>query len=148
MARIAGRPFLEPLLRQLQRHRFQCVILAVDRQSDMVGLHFGRRAFGLGLIYSAEPAPLGTGGALGHAEVLVQSGIALVTNGDSYTDVDLSKFVTEHRATGADLSLVVWRVMGGAVTAVWCRFIPVVGSSGSVKGLPRAERNMSMPEYT
>lgn len=107
MAKIAGRPFLELLLRQLQRHSFQRVILAVGRQSDMIGLHFGRRAFGLDLVYSAETAPLGTGGALGHAEVLVQSDITLVTNGDSYTDVDLSKFVTEHRATGADLSLVV-----------------------------------------
>src|SRR5271165_456384 len=107
MARIVGRPFLELLLRQLQRHRFQRVILAVGRQSDMIGLRFGCRAFGLDLIYSAEPAPLGTGGALGHAEVLVQSDIVLVTNGDSYTDVDLPKFVTEHRATGGDLSLVV-----------------------------------------
>jgi len=107
MASIAGRPFLELLLRQLRRHGFQRVTLAVGRQSDMIGLHFGHRTFGLDLVYSAEPVPLGTGGALGNAAVLLQSDTALVTNGDSYTDVDLSQFVIEHRARRADLSLVV-----------------------------------------
>lgn len=107
MARVAGRPFVELLLRQLARYDFRRVVLAVGYQSDAILRHFGSRAFGLDLTYSKELAPLGTGGALGNAAGLLQSDIALVMNGDSYTDADLAKCVREHRASKADASVVV-----------------------------------------
>ena len=107
MAPIMGHPFLELLLRQLRRHSFTRVILAVGYQKDIIRNYFGTRAFGLHLVYSEEEMPLGTGGALGNAAGLMQSDTALVTNGDSYTDLDLSEFLADHRAAGADVSLVV-----------------------------------------
>lgn len=107
MANIAGRPFLELLLRQVQRYGFRRVILATGHQDIKIRLHFGDRAFGLALVYSVEQAALGTGGALGNAAVLLDTDIALVMNGDSYTDVDLSKCVAEHRRAKVDVSLVV-----------------------------------------
>src|SRR5271166_5438180 len=61
MASIAGRPFLELLLRQLRRHGLQRVILAVGHRRDVIRSYFGERAFGLNLAYSAESKPLGTG---------------------------------------------------------------------------------------
>jgi len=107
MAAIMGRPFLELLLRQLRRHNFTRVILAVGYQKDVIRDYFGTRAFGLQLVYSEEEMRLGTGGALGNAAGLIQSDTALVTNGDSYTDLDLSEFLADHRAAGAHVSLVV-----------------------------------------
>lgn len=107
MARIAGRPFLELLLRQIHRHEFSRVIMAVGYQKEMIRSHFGDEDFGLRLAYSEETAPLGTGGALGNAAELLESDIALVMNGDSYTDLDLRRFVAEHRAARADVSLAV-----------------------------------------
>jgi NDP-sugar pyrophosphorylase family protein len=107
MADVAGRPFLELLLRQLRRHGFERAILAVGYQKDMIQSHFGDRAFGLYLTYSAESWPLGTGGALRNAADLVESESVLIMNGDSYTDVDLGKFVASHRGANADASLVV-----------------------------------------
>ena len=44
MADVAGRPFLELLLRQLHRHGFERAILAVGYQKDMIYSHFGERA--------------------------------------------------------------------------------------------------------
>src|SRR5271166_5311858 len=52
MARIAGRPFMELLLRQLQRHGFQRVVLAVGYQMEVIRSYFGERTFGLHLTYS------------------------------------------------------------------------------------------------
>ena len=107
MAEVAGRPFLELLLRQLRRHGFERAILAVGYQKDAINSRFGEQAFGLHLAYSAELTPLGTGGALRNAADLVGSETALVMNGDSYTDADLYEFVVGHRESKADVSMVV-----------------------------------------
>jgi NDP-sugar pyrophosphorylase family protein len=107
MSSIDGRPFLELLLRQLRRHGFQRVILAVGYQREVIYSHFGETAFGLKLTYSAESSPLGTGGALRNALGAVESETALIMNGDSYTDVDLSRFGAEHDEAKADASVVV-----------------------------------------
>jgi NDP-sugar pyrophosphorylase family protein len=107
MARIAGRPFLELLLRQLRRNGFRRVILAVGYQQESIRSHFAEGVFGLQLAYSAESTPLGTGGALRNAADLVGSDSVLILNGDSYTDVDLNKFAVNHRESKADASMVV-----------------------------------------
>jgi D-glycero-alpha-D-manno-heptose 1-phosphate guanylyltransferase len=107
MAAVAGRPFLELLLQQLRRHGFQRVILASGYQKEAIREYFDEHNCGLQLIHSCEPVPLGTGGALKHAENQIQSHVALIMNGDSYTDIDLSDFVAKHRETGADVSMAV-----------------------------------------
>ena len=107
MAEVAGRPFLELLLRQLHRHGFERAILAVGYQKEAIQSHFGERMFGLHLVYSPESTPLGTGGALRNAADLVESDSVLIMNGDSYTDADLFKFVADHRESKAGASVVV-----------------------------------------
>jgi mannose-1-phosphate guanylyltransferase len=59
------------------------------------------------LKYSSESSPLGTGGPLRNAVGCVRSGSCLVMNGDSYTDVDLGKFVAAHLEAKADVPVVV-----------------------------------------
>ena len=107
MASVDGRPFLELLLRQLRRNGFKRAILAVGYQQDVIESHFGKRALDLDLVYSREFFPLGTGGALRNAVDLVQSDNVLVMNGDSYTDVNLGKFVSAYHEAKADASVVV-----------------------------------------
>jgi NDP-sugar pyrophosphorylase family protein len=107
MAGIGGRPFLELLLKQLQRNGFERVILAVGYQGEVIQEHFGERAFGLDMAYSAESLPLGTGGALRNAVGLVTSKDVLIMNGDSYTDANLRQFMADHLASGAEASVVV-----------------------------------------
>jgi NDP-sugar pyrophosphorylase family protein len=107
MAPIAGRPFLELLLRQLKRHGFSRVVLSVGYKQEVIRERFGEKAFGLELVYSIETSPLGTGGALREAVPHIGTETALVMNGDSYTDVDLSRLVREHAANGADVTVVV-----------------------------------------
>jgi mannose-1-phosphate guanylyltransferase len=107
MVAVAGRPFLELLLLQLRRWGVERVILAVGYQREAIRSHFGDDAFGLQLLYSPELIPLGTGGALRNAVDLVQSSLALVLNGDSYTDADLNRYLLQHAESGADMSLLV-----------------------------------------
>ena len=107
MADIGGRPFLELLLRQLQRHGFRRAILAVGYRKDIIRSHFGESAFGLSLAYAIESAPLGTGGALRNAADLVESDTVLVMNGDTYTEVDLHEVATDYDETTPEVSIVV-----------------------------------------
>jgi NDP-sugar pyrophosphorylase family protein len=81
--------------------------LAVGYQRDVIRLHFGDRAFGLYLEYSAEAHPLGTGGALRNAIKFIESDTCFIMNGDSYTDADLDTFVVEHFKARSDMSLII-----------------------------------------
>jgi mannose-1-phosphate guanylyltransferase len=107
LATIGERPFLEILLNQLRRHGFEHVILAIGYQRDLIRSHFEKRAHNVSLEYSIESTPLGTGGALRNALDFVKSESVLIMNGDSYTDADLSGFVSDHRRSQADLSVLV-----------------------------------------
>jgi NDP-sugar pyrophosphorylase family protein len=114
MARIGRRPFLEILLRQLRRNRFERVILAVGYGQEVIRSHFGKEFLGLKLLYSPEGSPLGTGGAVRNAAECVEADAALVMNGDSYIDADLGAFMAYHRASRADVSLIVAPIDGRA----------------------------------
>jgi D-glycero-alpha-D-manno-heptose 1-phosphate guanylyltransferase len=104
---IGERPFLEILLRQLQRHGFDRVILAVGYQKELIRSQFGDQARGLKIGYSIESTPLGTGGALRNALGLMEANCALIMNGDSYTDANLRLFSIGHQNTSADVSVLV-----------------------------------------
>jgi mannose-1-phosphate guanylyltransferase len=107
LATIGDRPFLDILINQLRRHGFEHVILAVGYQRDLIRSHFDNRAHDMSLEYSIESTPLGTGGALRNAVDFVKSESVLIMNGDSYTDADLSGFVSDHCESRADLTVLV-----------------------------------------
>jgi len=142
MADIAGRPFLELLLRQLHRHGFKRVILAVGYQKDQIYSHFGNRACGVDLVYSAELEARGTGGALRNAIDWIRSDSLLVMNGDSYTDVNLSKFVAEYRTGNADASMILVPADGRKD----CGFV-LINENGGVTSFLEKQAH-SQPAYT
>ncbi len=64
MAPVAGRPFLAWILDRLAQAGFGRVVLAVGYRHEIIEQHFGAAYRGIGLHYSVEAQPLGTGGAL------------------------------------------------------------------------------------
>jgi len=140
MAAVAGRPFLEVLFRQLVRHGFNRAILAVGYQKEAIHSYFGSCAFGLQLTYSPEERPLGTGGALRNSADLVETDSVLVMNGDSYTDVDLKKFVSDSFEAHADASVVV--VPGDGRND--CGFV-VLDKTGRVLGFNEKNSDTASP---
>ena len=60
---IGGKPIMEIVIRQLQRHSFSRITLAVGYMADLICAYFGDGAkFGVKIDYSYEPYPLGTAG--------------------------------------------------------------------------------------
>lgn len=91
LAPVAGRPFLEWILRRLEREGMRRVVLATGYMAEKVEQAFGRRFGALELIHSVETQPLGTGGAIALAAEHVGDRGVHVINGDTYLDYALTK---------------------------------------------------------
>lgn len=88
MAPVAGRPFLEILLKALARKGFQRVVLSLGYLADVVVHHFGSRFAGMELLYEIEQSPLGTGGAMRAALGRCTGEHVFVFNGDTFLDLE------------------------------------------------------------
>lgn len=89
MAPIAGRPFLEILLKALSKKGFTRVVLSLGYLSEKISGYFGDRYANLELEYVVETSPLGTGGAVRLAMTRCQEEHVFVFNGDTYLDLDI-----------------------------------------------------------
>ena len=105
MALIVGKPFLEHQLRLLKEQGIKDIILAVHYMADKIKSYFGDgRRFGVDITYSEEEVPLGTGGAIKRAEKYIDDTF-LVLNGDSYSHIDLKRFLEFHKAKMSNFSI-------------------------------------------
>ena len=110
LAPVHRRPYLTYLLDHLAAASVREVVLLTGYGADQVQWTLGETYRGLRLVYSPEPSPLGTGGALRWALPKLASPVVLLMNGDSYCEVDLAAFADFHRRQAADLSLVLTEV--------------------------------------
>jgi NDP-mannose synthase len=94
---IGDYPILEVVIRQLARHGFDRVTMAVNHQAELIKAFFGDGSkWGLAIDYSLEDEPLGTMGPLRRIADLPEH--FLVMNGDVLTDLDFATFHAEHVA--------------------------------------------------
>jgi D-glycero-alpha-D-manno-heptose 1-phosphate guanylyltransferase len=102
MAPVAGRPFVEWIIRHLARGGFRRVILSTGHLGHIVEEHFaGRPVPGVDVRCIREEQPLGTAGAFLHIVELTKLAppLWLVLNGDSLIFVDWPALVAQfHRA--------------------------------------------------
>ena len=106
---VDGEALLSIQLDRLKKFGAQRVILALGHQAEAVVRFITEarannmmRMFRDEIVFSLEPHPLGTAGALRHALPLIRD-VAFVMNGDTLVDVDLRDFVVD--AVGADASV-------------------------------------------
>ena len=107
MAQVAGRPFLEILLSQLNRPGCTRVLLSVGHLHHVIQNHFGTSFHGMRLDYVIENVPLGTGGAIRKALAEAAEKSVLVLNGDTYLDADYAAMMRFHEAQGAGMTMAV-----------------------------------------
>lgn len=107
MAPINGRPFLEYLLDYLDRWGLNHVVISVGYQQEKIIDHFGTGYKSLAIDYAKEDEPLGTGGAILNALLLVKGFSAFIFNGDTYFDVNLQRLDDFRRIKEADLCLAI-----------------------------------------
>ncbi len=107
MALIAGRPFLEILLTQLQRAGCTRVLLSVGHLHTVIQDHFGKSFQGMSVDYVIENVPLGTGGAIRLALRLASDDAVLAMNGDTFRQIDYARLMQFHWAQGAAATMTV-----------------------------------------
>lgn len=105
LAPVAGRPFLAYLMEWLRRQGVRSVLLCVGYRAEQILDQFPAGSGDPRIAYSVEPEPLGTGGALKHAESRIHGDRFFVLNGDSLADVSLADLLAFHRARGASATL-------------------------------------------
>lgn len=106
LAPVGGRPFLEHLLDWLESHGARRVALLLGHRAEQIEAHLAAHPRPqLEFAYSIEPAPLGTGGALGFAAHQLRSDPVLVVNGDTFVDGDLAALAQAHREAAAPATL-------------------------------------------
>ncbi|TMD14411.1 MAG: hypothetical protein E6J00_05615 [Chloroflexi bacterium] len=83
LAPLRGRPFIEWLLMALAGKGLRRIVLATGYRGDAIARALGDgRGLGVDLVYSQEPEPLGTGGALRLSASLTSASPLLILNGD------------------------------------------------------------------
>ncbi len=110
LANVRKHPFLEYLLHQLHNAQFKNVVLCTGYLGELVKKTFGKSYKNLHLQYSQERTPLGTAGGLRYALPHFRSESILAMNGDSYCDVDFSKFWQFHIMKKSKVSIALSRV--------------------------------------
>jgi len=96
MAPIGDKPFLEYILKYLQKNGITRVILSVGYKWETIKEYFGDKFENIELVYSVENEPLGTGGAIKKAMNQVKNSQVYIINGDTFFDVDLKSLVLEN----------------------------------------------------
>jgi len=105
MVPILNRPFLEHLLRYLEKHGIKDIILAMGSLPDPIQSRLGDGTqLGVRLTYLVEESPLGTAGAVKNAEPFLD-GPFLAFNGDVLTEIDLTAMMRRHQQIKPKVSM-------------------------------------------
>ena len=103
MAEVAGRPFLEHLLRYWKNQGVRRFVFSVGYLYEWIQDHFGRSFDGCRIDYVIESQPLGTGGGLLLCQrTLHLTDPFLLLNGDTFFPVELNALHNEAERHDAD----------------------------------------------
>lgn len=106
MGLVKGKPFMEWLLLSLRAQGVKRFVICTHYLNQLIMDHFGDGgAWGVEIVYSHEPEPLGTGGAIAYASNQVKSDQLLALNGDSFCEFNLSNLYQFHITNQARASI-------------------------------------------
>jgi len=104
MLPIGDRPMLQVIIGQLLQSGIQNAYITTHYLSEKIVDYFGDGSrFGINLQYINENQPLGTAGALGFIDDIVDP--LLVINGDILTNLDFRKLLLYHNRNKADMTI-------------------------------------------
>ncbi len=102
---LVDRPFISFMIEWLRGHGIDDVIMSCGFLATSVRNVLGDGSgLGIRLRFVEEPDPRGTAGALKYAESMLDERL-LMLNGDVLTDLDLTRQIAQHEATGARATL-------------------------------------------
>lgn len=96
LLRAGGKALIAYHLENLQRAGIREVIINLAYLGEKIRMQLGDgKQFGLEIVYSTEPEPLETGGAILHALGLLGTEPFLLVNGDVWCDLDFAQFIQQ-----------------------------------------------------
>jgi len=108
MLYINKKPFLERIIEYFSSFGFKRFILCAGYKSEVIKDYINNyKKKDIEIFISIERKLLGTAGAIKNAENLIKKDIFLVTNGDTYCEVDFMKLIDFHILKGAIATIVV-----------------------------------------
>ena len=114
MALINGKPFLEYLLRYLEKNGISRIILSVGYKAEYIINYFGDRYRTIDLIYAIENDPLKTGGGIKNSVIRANNEDILIVNGDTFFNINIQDFFAFHRKKMAVLSVALRTMADGS----------------------------------
>lgn len=112
MAPVAGKPFLDYLIRYLIKQGVSRIILSVGYKGDIIIEYFQSNPCGVELSFAFEKEPLGTGGAIMNGVKMCQGESCLVLNGDTFFTMDYLTFSENHKENRASISMALRHLIG------------------------------------
>jgi mannose-1-phosphate guanylyltransferase len=138
---IANKPLIDYTLESLSEAGVETVVLAVYYMAESLVRYLGPTKYDLGILYSREQRPLGTGGPLKKAKDMLNGERFMAMNGDLLTDFDYKRLINYHEEKGGIATVALTQVIDptryGSVELDWegriTRFVekPEVGKAPS-----------------
>ncbi|NNF32696.1 MAG: NTP transferase domain-containing protein [Saprospiraceae bacterium] len=110
MAPIGDTPFLQFLIRSLQRQSISHITLSTGFKGEVIEEYFGSGDEKLHIDYYKEDQPLGTGGAIKAAMALTSTEEVLILNGDTFFNININALIEQHQAQDADITIAMRQV--------------------------------------
>lgn len=108
---VANEPSIDWTLRNLSDHGVDTVVLAVNYMAEAFVRYLGPSKHNLGILYSREERPLGTGGPIKRAQSYFKGEEPfLVLNGDVISDIDYSRLLEFHKEKGGMATIALYPV--------------------------------------
>jgi NDP-sugar pyrophosphorylase family protein len=107
---IANKPLIDYNLEALSNDGVNTVILAVYYMAESLVRYLGPTKYDLGIMYSREQRPLGTGGPIKKAKDMLNGDSFMVMNGDILTDFDYHRLLNYHKEKGGIATIALTQV--------------------------------------
>jgi NDP-sugar pyrophosphorylase family protein len=108
---IANKPLIDYTLESLKDGGIETVILSVYYMAESLVRYLGPSKYDIGILYSREQRPLGTGGPIKKAADMLNREPFMVMNGDLLTDIDYKRLINYHQEKGGIVSIALTQVI-------------------------------------
>lgn len=107
MIKINGKPVLHHLVDWAKSYGIKDFVFMTGFRADIIKDYFkDGKDFGVNIVHSIEPYPLGSGGSIKFAQQYIDDTFIYI-NGDSICKVDLNKMIDFHKKNNADMTIFV-----------------------------------------
>ena len=91
MVSVKAKPFLHHLIANLEKSKFQKIVISTGYFAENIETYFANHKFGLNIEFCREMSPLGTGGAAKICGELLNNEAQFIINGDTFCVIDYAE---------------------------------------------------------